>query len=125
MTGQPRARVRTIYVVLAANVLLLLILLVTLGYVSTLRGKVDTTVAQQRQACGRGNLIRAAENYNAAVTQSFLAQAARTREETAKHADEDGDPVTAQINRDAAEAYRKLSQGFVPLPIIDCEKIYP
>ncbi len=125
MNNQSPSRVRTIYVVLGANVVLLLILLLTLGYVSTLRGKVDTTVSQQRQACGRGNLIRAAVNYGDSVQQSFLAQAASTREETAKHAEDEGDPITARINRDAAHVYRSLLKGFTPLPIIDCESIYP
>ena len=118
-------RIRTIYIVLGANVILLLILLLTLGAVSTLRGKVNETSAQSRTACARGNLIRAQVNYNSSVTQAFLAQAATTREETAKHADEEGDPITAKINRDAATTYRSLSKGFVPLPIIDCESIYP
>ncbi len=123
--SQPQSRIRTIYIVLGANVLLLLILLLTLGYVSTLRGRVDQTTAQSRTACARGNLIRAQVNYNSSVTQAFLAQAATTREETAKHADDAGDPITAKINRDAATTYRSLSKGFVPLPIIDCESIYP
>jgi hypothetical protein len=122
---QHSARFRTVYVVLAANVLLLLILLVTLGYVSTLRGKVDATTSQSRTACTRGNLLRAQVNFNSSVTMSFLAQAALTREQTAQHADAEGDPVTAQINRDAAKQYRSLQKGFTPLPLVDCESIYP
>jgi len=130
--SEPQSRFRTNYLLLGANLALLLILLVTLGWVKNLRsevttaqGKVDLTVAQQRQACARGNLIRAAVNYGDSVQQSFLAQAASTREETAKHADDAGDPITAKINRDAAQAYRGLLKGFTPLPIIDCESIYP
>lgn len=125
MNSHPPARVRTVYIVLAANVVLFLILLVTLGYVQTLRGQVAETTAQSRNACARGNLLRAAVNYGDSVQQSFLAQAATTREETARHADDAGDPVTAQINRDAAKAYRALLKGFVPLSIVQCEEIYP
>lgn len=125
MNDQPIARVRTVYIVLGANVLLFLVLLVTLGYVQTLRGQVQETTAQSRNACARGNLIRAQVNYNSSVTQSFLAQAATTRDQTAIENDKAGEDELARINRDAAKAYRGLSQGFVPLPIVSCETIYP
>ncbi len=118
-------RVRTVYLVLTANLALLLILLLTLGYVSTLRGKVDQSSSQNRTACARGNLLRSATNWNGSTLQAFLSLAARTREETAKHADDAGDPVTANINRDAAKAYRDLAKGFTPLLLVDCEVIYP
>ncbi len=120
-----RLRVRTIYLLIGANVALLLILLATLGYVQNLRSQVTDTAAKSRSGCSRNNLVRAAVNYGDSVQQAFLAQAARTREEQAAHDEDQGDPVSAKINGDAAKGYRALITGFVPLKIVDCEAIYP
>ncbi len=125
MTGDRRNRFIAVYLVLGANLVLLLVLMATLGYVQTLRGQVAESTSQSRTACARGNLRSAAINWNGSTLQAFLSLAARTREETAEHADDAGDPVTANINRDAARAYRDLAKGFTPLLLVDCQAIYP
>lgn len=118
-----RARVLAVYMTIGSALVLIVALVMVLLYVSSLQNQVEASLSQQRAGCARGNLIRSQINYNSSVLQSFLSQAASTREQTADHADADSDPVTARINRDAARAYRALLGGFTPLAVVDCENL--
>jgi len=118
------SRIRTAYLLIAANMALMAVLVATIAYVAALRERVSASTAQSIASCNRVNIIRAQVTTNGYVLLSFLSEAAATREALAVQSDATGDEIAARISRDAARAYRAIGGNVQPIAPVNCDRIY-